>query len=632
MLDDREFEQEKEQEKVLCGKSEKIDMDLPLQEVRVILDYAKVEKIIRQNVENIQKQDISDITSFFSVEDSGSALIKQKEKIQKELAVFIAENSDLANDERFSDTYYYRLAGFYELTKNYEKERECLSHIKDRENSIYAAKIAENNIRFSENTTENLQKLYNTNTDETARKLSGYYIVQRDFAKASDVLEHYIECHEEIPYEIYFQYAYVFMRERKPNQAIHLLRKAYYTTNTAQAALSLSMLYLVLSTTKEKLYKKAQMWCKIAVNTDISFVPAIRLFINMELEQSPEKTEKLLSRYMSLKTSKESSFYFDAAINHIRCAYVRHQFGEALSRLSELTDDGTNPAAVWNNIAMCNAGSGNMERAEKNIKKALEKYSESDKKEENQLQTILTNYMWVLNRQGKFKEAALLFKNTNGADNFQLSEDSYSNYFEQYRIALIGSGDFDTYFNFLIPIFMLDTDNVNLKYFACTDLLRLLTLTGEKTDEMYLCLDFLKQLYVKFPKGKHVIQLLNNIVFASLELDKQIPAEILKAFSSTIGRNPCNTATYGLYLLRVKHESERGLSYYDKAIDMARKNPKYSGMVEELKLKKELEAARGNILAGDVKSARRLLENTVKHCPENLYGYLQNARSLLSEC
>ncbi len=635
MLDNIEYEQQKAKEDVLCGKSEKIDMDMPAQEMSLTFNYAECEKVARQKASPVPVNSASLISRYLTVNTSSIALIKQKKAIQKELALFEKENADLAKDERFSDTYYFRLAGFYSLIKNYEKEGECLSQIKDKENAVYAAKIAENKLRQNENSEENLQLLYKLNTAESIRKLSGFYLAKKNLDKAEEALNHYRKEHDEIPYEIDFQQAFVFMQKGDANKAIHFLRNSFYTQNTQQAALALSMLYLIQSTNYGRLVEKARLWCRIAVNLDISFTPALRLYANIELEREPEKVEYILSRYLKLNNVGEKDFYFDAAINHAKCAFVKGKYGLALERLVNLTDNKTNPAAVWNNIALCNANVGKLDRAERNIAKALEKFQENKTdiaKNQKPLEIILTNYMRILNRQGKYNETLSLFENTNGAKDFVLSEENYLNYFAEWRKALLATGNFETYFNFLLPIFMHDSDNLTLKLFACNDLLRLLSLIGQNTPQMESCLDFLMQIHRDFPHGKHNIQVLNNIVFASLEMNKCIPDHILKAFIPTIGQNPCNTATYGLYVLRRKGQTERGLSYYDKAISMAQKDSAYTNIIEELRLKKDIENARSLIKSGDHNSARRLLDKSSKLASKTLQGYQQNIARLLEEC
>lgn len=635
MLDNIEYEQQKAKEDVLCGKSEKIDMDMPAQEMSLTFNYAECEKVACQKASPVPVNSASLISRYLTVNTSSIALIKQKKAIQKELALFEKENADLAKDERFSDTYYFRLAGFYSLIKNYEKEGECLSHIKDKENAVYAAKIAENKLRQNENSEENLQLLYKLNTAESVRKLSGFYIKKMNLDKAEEALNHYRKEHDEIPYEIDFQQAFVFMQKDDADKAIHFLRSSFYKQNTPQAALALSMLYLIQATKYSSLEEKARVWCRIAVNLDVSFTPALRLYVNMELEKQPEKVEYILSRYLKLNNVGEKDFYFDAAINHAKCAFVKEKYGLALERLVNLTDNKTNPAAVWNNIALCNANVGKLDRAERNIAKALEKFQEKTPNitpNPKQLEIILTNYMRILNRQGKYNETLSLFENTNGAKDFELSEENYLNYFAEWRKALLATGNFETYFNFLLPIFMHDSDNLTLKLFACNDLLRLLSLIGQNTPQMESCLDFLIQIHRDFPNGKHNIQVLNNIVFAYLEMNKCIPDHILKAFIPTIGQNPCNTATYGLYLLRRKGQTERGLSYYDKAISMAQKDSAYTNMIEELRLKKDIENARSLIESGDRNSGRRLLEKSSKLATKTLKGYQQNIARLLEEC
>lgn len=638
MLDNMDVNQQESQADVLCGKSEKIDMDMPAQEMSLSFNYAECEKAARQKEIHEPSNSISLISKFLTVNTSSTALLKQQKVIQKELDLFEKENADLSKDDRFCDTYYFRLAGFYSLMKNYEKEGECLSHIRDKENTIYAAKIAENKIRKNENKEENLLLLYKLNTAESIRKLSGFYLANKRFDKADEALKHYRAEHDEIPYEIDFQHAFVYMQMGDADKAIHFLRNSFYTQNTPQSALALSMLYLIQATKSDKLIEKAKHWCKTAVNLDLSFTPALRLYVNMELDDNPEKVEKVentLSRYLKLNNVTEKDFYFDAAINYAKCAFVKKKYGTALDRLGALIDNKTNPAAVWNNIALCNESIGKLDRAERNISKALEKYKENSSntvKKQKQLEIILTNYMRILNQEGKYSETLSLFENTNGAKEFELSEDSYLNYFTQYRIALLATGNYETYYNFLSPIFMHDSDNLTLKLFACTDLLRVFTVTGQNTQLMKICRDFLIQIHKDYPKGKHNVQVLNNIIFASLEMEDSIPEQILKDFIPTIGQSPCNTATYGLYLLRRKGQIERGLSYYDKAITMAQKDSAYTNYIDELRLKKDIESARCLIESGDRNSARRLLDKSSKRATKALEGYQQSITRLLEKC
>ncbi len=634
MLENVEANQPESQTDVLCGKSEKIDMDMPAQEMSLSFNYAECEKAARQK-DIPEPSNSMDLISKFLTIDTSNNTLKQQKLILKELALFEKENADLSKDDRFSDTYYFRLAGFYSLIKNYEKEGECLSHIRDIDNAVFAAKIAENKIRQNENKEENLLLLYKLNTTESIRKLSGFYLAKKRFDKADEALNHYRAEHDEIPYEIDFQQAFVNIQKGDADKAIHFLRHSFYTQNTPQSALALSMLYLIQATKSNRLIEKAKRWCETAVNLDLSFTPALRLYVNMELEDKPEKVEYTLSRYLKLSNVTEKDFYFDAAINYAKCAFVKKKFGTALDRLGNLMDNKTNPAAVWNNIALCNESIGKLDRAERNISKALEKYKENSSntvRKQKQLEIILTNYMRILNYEGKYSETISLFENTNGARDFELSEDSYLNYFYQYRKALLATGNFETYFNFLSPIFMLDSNNLTLKLFACTDLLRVFTVTGQNTQLMKTCRDFLIQIHKEYPKGKHNIQVLNNIIFASLEMEDSIPDQILKDFIPTIGQSPCNTATYGLYLLRRKGQIERGLSYYDKAITMAQKDSAYTNYIEELRLKKDIESARCLIESGDRNSARRLLDKSSKRATKALEGYQQSIIRLLEEC
>ena len=225
-----------------------------------------------------------------------------------------------------------------------------------------------------------------------------------------------------------------------------------------------------------------------------------------------------------------------------------------------------------------------------------------------------------------------MFENINGAKEVDLSEYNYLNYFAEWRKALFATGDYKSYYDFLCSVFMENSTNLTLKLYVCNDLLRLLTITEQETFLTDECLKFLKETIRNYPKGKHTVQIINNIVFTSLEFNKEIAPELLKAFVPTIPLHPCNTATYGLYLLKVKHNIERGLSYYDRAIAMAQKDSIFSYLIEELKVKKEIENAKSLMFTGDFNSAKRLLEGALKRVGKPLQSYQQSIARLLAEC
>ena len=65
---------------------------------------------------------------------------------------------------------------------------------------------------------------------------------------------------------------------------------------------------------------------------------------------------------------------------------------------------------------------------------------------------------------------------------------------------------------------------------------------------------------------------------------------------------------------------------------MAQKDSAYTNMIEELRLKKDIESARCLIESGDLNSARRLLDKSYKHASKTLKGYQQSIERLLEEC
>ena len=637
MLTTEELILQDEQTASLCGKAEKIDVDIPSDNVTLEFDYAAYEST----------KDITQSNAILSVINQNTALSLQRKQVSKELAAFMHENSSLAADPRFSDAYHFRLSLFYEQLEDFEKQNEALQKIQNKELPDFAEKIAEAKIRLNENSKENLAVLYKLNTDSSIRKLSGYYLAEHDFDNAEKALNHYLEEHDEVPYEIYFQFAYIYLNKHDLNRAVHFLRKAFFTRPTAQAATVLSFTYLIKSIKEKHLFTKALYWCSVATEIDKTFTPALSLFVNLNLEKDEASTiltEKKLERYLSLPSARQSESYFDAQINYAKCAFNKKRYGECLERLQVLTEEETRQSAVWNNIALCNEALQKYDRAEKNIKKSLEKFQakkslpQNRQREKNDfdrnsvLETILTNYMRILNKQKKYAETLTLFETCNGAKDFVLSERSYLNYFSQIRTALLESGKLEDYFTFLNTAFLYDTNDLQVKIFAANDLLKLCTTFNIRPEQTKACLDFLKNAYYKEPASPQMKKQLNNIVFTCLEIGEDVPSDILQPFISTIGKNPFATATFGLYQFKIKHNLERGAYYYDKAIALARESGESSNTIEEIKLKKDIEHARALLLQGDRRTSARLLERCRKASGGLLEGYRQKAESLLAEC
>ena len=190
--------------------------------------------------------------------------------------------------------------------------------------------------------------------------------------------------------------------------------------------------------------------------------------------------------------------------------------------------------------------------------------------------------MWNI-AQGKHGETLALFECTPGEKDIVLTEENYLHYFAEWRNALLAAGDYTTSFDFLTAVFTSDDCSPILKLFACNDLLRLCTLTGQNADMAHQCLDFLKQFYADCPRGRHTVQTVNNIVFASLELGDAV-------------------------------------------------SPGFSYLVEEFSVKKDIEEARCLIASEEgIQAARRLVAKISKHCTKTLQGYVQTVESLLGK-
>ena len=118
MIDSNELENNSTQSSVLCGKSEKITMDISSQNLTVDFNFAECEKAANEQRTGTIKNEVSDISKYLLVQEGSLALKEQKETLKKELAIYKIENSDLANDERVAGADYCRLAALHARVKD----------------------------------------------------------------------------------------------------------------------------------------------------------------------------------------------------------------------------------------------------------------------------------------------------------------------------------------------------------------------------------------------------------------------------------------------------------------------------------------------------------------------------------
>jgi len=118
-----------------------------------------------------------------------------------------------------------------------------------------------------------------------------------------------------------------------------------------------------------------------------------------------------------------------------------------------------------------------------------------------------------------------------------------------------------------------------------------------------------------------------NEAFGNNERAEKIPEKLFNLFISNIGCDPFSTATYGLYLFRVKNDATRGADYYTKAMKLAKNNDLYQELfsnagrnlpfiIVEIKCKKE---------------AKDEAQQIIKKCPATLPWYKNTAKKILAE-
>lgn len=117
----------------------------------------KIETLLPEITLTLSLEDFTDFSKAAKLEVRKSTAVIFKEKIEKQIAEFEKDNSSLAKNERYSDTYYYRLSVYYKLLGDFENERKCLEKIQTNANIFFEEQKAKNRLA-----TESIKNLSGT--------------------------------------------------------------------------------------------------------------------------------------------------------------------------------------------------------------------------------------------------------------------------------------------------------------------------------------------------------------------------------------------------------------------------------------------------------------------------------------
>lgn len=581
--------------------------------------------------------DLSRLGSLEKIEDT-KPLFKMREKndspielgniykqTKKSLETFIRKNSELANDTRFCDTYNYRVSTFYKLLGDFQNEREYLLKITDKENEFYSQKINENLLRTKDTEQDALKVLESKDTEEAAVYVAAFYKGKGEHEKAKN---HLLEFHKK--HGVAFQVnnilaADCITRTFEYGKAISYLKESFFHCRyNSDTALMLSLLYRILSMKDSRLIKKSRRWAKIAFSLDTSSEYALTMIVNLFIDENPLYTESAIDKYLARRSSKAKSFYERALILKGKCRYINKKYSDCIDVLQGMTASEKYKCAVWNNLALCNEATGKIGIALKNIERAVKIAKESN--DEMAKEKIYPNYLNILTENSKYKEACDFVESEIGGIENMVPETraQYLGIISPYIKSLFSLGRLEKQFALLTKIFNEAKDYL-VKNCAAIDIIRFCLITDNFQSE--ICEKAKDALIKNYEADSSLFQNLNDIVFACLEMNDEIPQNILRDFLKNVSRDEFFLATYGLYQFKIKNEGERGVEYYSKAMSRTKDDFIY----EELKIKCRTELAKYYLKNGEEKKAQTEAQGIIKKCPPRLFWYANEAQKILTE-
>lgn len=603
----------------------------------------KIDTLLPEISLTLSLEDFADFSKAAKLEVRKSTAVIFKEKIESQIAEFENDNSSLAGNERYSDTYYYRLSAYYNLLGDFENERKCLEKIHSSKNVFLEEQKTKS--RLAAEAMKNLSEskkspadILRPETAETVRSLSCVQLCAGDYIGANKMIEAFLENQnddEEENYELLCQYGLTFVLLNDLRKAVHTFRYVFYNIeNTSDVALMLAYLYRALmdqeksKKTKCVLYKKTVFWLKNAAFLNPASKQVADFFYKTAFKTETEYFTRFMERFVEFASTKKDKEYFIDSMNILgNCYFEQNRFADCLEVLQEICAQDYFSAGIWSNIALCNIRMNKSDRAIKNAEKSYQKLKETDGKQ--LIHNVSSIYMDLLCKAKKYDAALKVFEEKFGATFVPSNKKEFLDVCDLFLRILIEKKEFShaaEYAEFLWQC----TSNANneemaeVKVCILSTKIRLFADISYKPEILLDCSFELEKLFYEYRKiHKDLPLFFNNLVYSRLEGGGNLDGGILDIFLSNVTANCYLCATFGLYQARIKNNAEKCVHYYNKAAELATAADFEcrSNLAEELRLKRDLELFRFYEKNGNTREAERLKARMLKKCSEELWFY-----------
>lgn len=608
----------------------------------------KIETLLPEITLTLSLEDFTDFSKAAKLEVRKSTAVIFKEKIENQIAEFEKDNSSLAQNERYSDTYYYRLSAYYKLLGDFENERKCLEKIQSNANIFFEEQKAKNRLAA-----QSIKNLYGTKkvspdilkpkTAETVRIISCVQLAAGDYIGANKMIESFLDGQNdesEENYELLCQYGLTFVLLDDLCKAVHTFRYVFYNIeNTSDVALMLAYLYRALllqeKTKKRKcaLYKKTVFWLKNAACLNPASKQVADFFYKTAFNTETEYFTRFMERFVKFASTKKDKEYFVDSMNILgNCYFEQNQFADCIEVLQEICTQDYFSAGIWSNIALCNIRMNKSDRAIKNAEKSYLKLKETDGKRLKH--NVSSIYMDLLCKAKKYDAALKVFEEKFGVTFVPSNKKEFLDVCDLFLRILIEKKEFShaaEYAEFLWQCTSnADTEEMaEVKVCILNTKIRLFADISYNPEILLDCSFELEKLFYEYRKTHKDLPLFfNNLVYSRLEGGGNLDGGILDIFLSNVTANCYLCATFGLYQARIKNNAEKCAHYYNKATELvtAADFECRSNLAEELHLKCDLELFRLYEKFGSPREAERIKARIIKKCPEELWFYREAVR------
>lgn len=603
----------------------------------------KIDTLLPEISLTLSLEDFADFSKAAKLEVRKSTAVIFKEKIESQIAEFENDNSSLAGNERYSDTYYYRLSAYYNLLGDFENERKCLEKIHSTKNVFFEeqrtkSRLAAEAMKNLSESKKSPSDILRPETAETVRSLSCVQFCAGDYIGANKMIEAFLENQnddEEENYELLCQYGLTFVLLNDLRKAVHTFRYVFYNIeNTSDVALMLAYLYRALmdqeksKKTKCVLYKKTVFWLKNAAFLNPASKQVADFFYKTAFKTETEYFTRFMERFVEFASTKKDKEYFIDSMNILgNCYFEQNRFAACLEVLQEICAQDYFSAGIWSNIALCNIRMNKSDRAIKNAEKSYQKLKETDGKQ--LIHNVSSIYMDLLCKAKKYDAALEVFEEKFGATFVPASKKEFLDVCDLFLRILIEKKEFARtaeYADFLWQCTKSarTEEMAEVKVCILNTKIRLFADISYNPEILLDCSFEFEKLFYEYRKTHRDLPLFfNNLVYSRLEGGGNLDGGILDIFLSNVTANCYLCATFGLYQARIKNNAEKCAHYYNKATELvtAADFECRSNLAEELHLKRDLELFRLYEKNGNTREAERIKARMLKKCPEELWFY-----------